>query len=263
MLSCNRCKEECDDATNPECPNYVAPPAPDPCASKSEVSATFTVLQQASIAGNFLDTLKPCFDEILVGNKTIYLHAIEPDANYQWLIGSDTVYGQDYEFVVPLSFIGQNINIKLMVEKQPDTLCFPLDNGLDTITKTFTALSSCTSDPMGKWYGAWDDSPIDSFLIAFVTYDDPNDPGVDCGLAYIKGHHQSFTDSTLINRDGLTANYLYFRSTHGPQYAPYGPANVSEDDNHIVISYTMFASNVFPDNDWSLVHHVFRGYRIN
>jgi hypothetical protein len=264
VLSCTRCKEECTDSTNPDCPNYVALPTPaDPCAGSSEVSAEFTVHQAALLAGNYKDTLRLCESHVIAGNRKIYLHANEDNAHYKWVVGADTIYDRNYQFVVSQPFIGQYIEIKLIIQKQADTLCHPFDNGMDTLTRSFLVSSVCNSLPYGTWYGAWDSAPLDSFVIAFDRHDDPSLPGEDCEIIYMKGHHQSFADSTLVNIDGNTYDYLAFRSTYLPQYSPKGNARVSADGNEIIIDYRMLVSNDIFVNDGATARYVYRGYRIN
>jgi len=103
-MSCNRCKEECDDSSNPECENYVIPP--DPCADTHQVSATFTISQYAGPGNDnfYVETLYH-----VQANSLIKLQADEEDASYKWIIGADTIYTQEYSFQFSTDFYDQII----------------------------------------------------------------------------------------------------------------------------------------------------------
>ncbi len=70
VLSCSRCKEECDDPTDPDCPNYVVPV--DPCAGKTEVSAEFKIEMEIAFNGTtWYET-----DECLSGINTVRITSL-------------------------------------------------------------------------------------------------------------------------------------------------------------------------------------------
>jgi hypothetical protein len=206
MLSCNRCKEECDDASNPECPNYVAPV--DPCSGLSPVSADFTISARASSAGAGYHKIIE-IDGKVYSNKLVILHALEEGASYKWVLGLDTIYDQSYEFTFPDNFIGQTIPIKLIVTKTPNSACFPQDNGMDTLIQYMQVIDGCDASYQGVYYGAWDDAPLDSFYMSFTKKDDLQTSIIDCSDLWARGVNGDFNDSCKTDVIAGTDNYLW------------------------------------------------------
>jgi hypothetical protein len=133
-LSCSRCKEEvqpCNDPTNPQCPNYVAP---DPCANSREVSAEFVIEERISAA----PVVEWIPTDTTLKNKNVQFRAILQDADeYKWYIGSELLYTPQVSRYFSEQWAGSNIPITLVVRKNPDTNCFPNDDGYDSLTKFF------------------------------------------------------------------------------------------------------------------------------
>jgi hypothetical protein len=129
-LSCSRCKEECDDPTNPECPNYVAP---DPCANSREVSAEFVIEERPNI-------LEPYWvetDTTLNTRRIQFRAKIEDATEYKWYIGSQVYSSPKVELFFDNTWTGSSIPITLVVRKTPDINCFPYDDGYDSLKKVF------------------------------------------------------------------------------------------------------------------------------
>jgi hypothetical protein len=136
-LVLNSCKEDCpscQDPTNPDCDNY------DPCWNKQPVTADFEISQQPvtfypDYIGDWHPDLK--FFRSLIGFRPVNFIEGDTSVKYTWLLGSEVVH--DYYLERDFSDTEQsgenNIRITLIVEKEPDLDCFPLDDGKDTITK--------------------------------------------------------------------------------------------------------------------------------
>lgn len=114
----------CDDPTNPECPNYV-----DPCKDAFQTSADF----QFGTNLPFEDTARFIPSDTVLGGE-ITFKATYPADTYWWKIGEDP-----REFSTPsvsLRFsTPENITVVLIVTRTPDTLCFPDDDGRDTVIR--------------------------------------------------------------------------------------------------------------------------------
>jgi hypothetical protein len=130
------CKEECPcvDETNPECDNY------NPCWDKKPATADFEMSQQPvtfypDYIGNWHPDLK--FFRRLIGFRPANFVEGDTSVKYTWLLGSEVIH--DYYFERDFADTEQsgenNIPITLIVEKEPDLDCFPLDDGKDTVTK--------------------------------------------------------------------------------------------------------------------------------
>ena len=107
------------------------PVRPDPCDGKKPVSAEFDILE-SNYWGQ--DKYYSKSDTILYANIANFV-AKEENATYIWKIGSD-----NREFTtskVSLRFLDVlgEVPVRLIVNKAPDTLCFPNDDGIDTVTK--------------------------------------------------------------------------------------------------------------------------------
>jgi hypothetical protein len=230
VLSCNRCKEECDDATNPECPNYVAPV--DPCAGHSEVRAEFVMEEKVQASGpgapiyRLTEGVACTIDDFNPVSRPLRLTASQDYENYKWIIGSDTIYNQSYEFYFPGSYIGQTIPITLIVEDTIDSLCFPIDNGKDTLTKYIT-ISSFQGNPIfGEYKIAWDIAPQDSFIVKIST------PEIIDNIVYLKNFTQiESIDSCGMDIFGYGYKYVHLTTQLGPCQIIRGEFWINQDNS--------------------------------
>jgi hypothetical protein len=138
--------DNCEDITNPECKNY------DPCW-EGEVKASFTIMEQ--VAGN--STARRYF--IPYDTDTIVQYSIEfaaPEGfdKYTWLIGSEVLNERViYRNNFPR---GQTTPITLIVEKTPNTICFPDDDGIDTLVRyMYRTLDRCEQLVDGWYIGSY------------------------------------------------------------------------------------------------------------
>lgn len=130
------CKDECPciDETNPKCDNY------NPCWNKKPVSADFEISQHPRISNpDYVGTWNPdikFFRELISFKPTNYIED-DTTVKYTWLLGSEVIH--DFMFVrdfVDTKQTGEkNIPITLIVEREPNLDCFPLDDGIDTVVK--------------------------------------------------------------------------------------------------------------------------------
>jgi len=235
LNGCKSCKEECDDPTNPDCPNYVEPI--DPCAGTHPVSANFTISQYAGPGNNdlYIET-----QYHVRANSLIKLWAEEENASYKWIIGADTIYAREYSFQFPTDFYDQIIPLKLIVHKQPNTNCWPNDNGRDTLIRNVHVQPSCTASFLGKFYGAWEDSPLDSFFISFRLTDWDQWPGEDCNALIGRGLNGDFNDSCQVHLGGSADNFLRLLGGYCAYQTlgdPYGRFYFYPEENRIYADY--------------------------
>jgi hypothetical protein len=153
------CKEKCQDYTNPECENY------DPCYGKSPV--------KASIKIGLMNTFMPVNgDENFINEDSIFCAPVDdkgssfwephrqylgfkcmtPGAKKIWKLGSETITDSLFGRLFPSNKgIMGKYTVSLMVEKQPNSRCFPLDDGKDTLVKTFTFVPNSELPIMGVY----------------------------------------------------------------------------------------------------------------
>lgn len=104
------------------------------CSCAHEVSADFTIEEIASVVNDQYLTET----DLIFGNKNVRFNAKENNAQYTWYIGSEVLTTQEVKRYFANSLVGQTIPISLVVKKSPNLICFPNDDGYDSITKYFT-----------------------------------------------------------------------------------------------------------------------------
>lgn len=149
-VACKKDKgaNECYDPTHYKCVNF------DPCLGKNEVSADFAIEMQVSPGGPLVDSFATGLDQFRRG--LIKFRAQENNAQYQWIVGYETLYTQtvlrDFRKVPG----GSIIPIQLSVKKEPNEQCFPLDDGKDQKTKKFRLIKSLNElNVMGDYRGVF------------------------------------------------------------------------------------------------------------
>jgi hypothetical protein len=105
------------------------------CDCATEVSAAFTIEEIGSI---FNPEQYVTETDLVFGNKNVRFYAEENNAEYTWYIGSEIINTREVKRYFPNSLVGQTIPISLVVKKKPNLICFPNDDGYDSITNYFT-----------------------------------------------------------------------------------------------------------------------------
>jgi hypothetical protein len=105
----------------------------DPCACASEVSAEFVIEELATHIPIeiWIET------DTTLHSKKVQFRALEENAEYTWYIGTEQFNTQAASRYFSDEWKGFNIPITLVVKKEPNKVCFPEDDGYDSITKTF------------------------------------------------------------------------------------------------------------------------------
>ena len=104
------------------------------CGCAHEVSADFTMEERGAISGQSPDNYLTLTDTIFK-NRLVKFMAKEIDAEYTWYVGSEVLHTKTFERNFPDTWAGQNIPITLVVKKKPNRICFPNEDGYDSITK--------------------------------------------------------------------------------------------------------------------------------
>ncbi|MEX1190875.1 MAG: hypothetical protein WEA99_02795 [Brumimicrobium sp.] len=117
------CKKE-----QPEMNNEVK----DPCDCATKISADFKIEESTgAVIQNLTET------DTVFKNKWVHFTALEEDASYTWYIGTEELTDQSVSRFFNDTWEGYDIPITLVVEKEPNSVCFPNDDGYDSITKSF------------------------------------------------------------------------------------------------------------------------------
>ncbi len=87
--------------------------------------------------GNNIDDYLTETDTIL-DTKNVKFTAKEVDAEYTWYVGTEIIHTRSLVRFFSDNWIGQTVPITLVVKKKPNSICFPNDDGKDSITKFLT-----------------------------------------------------------------------------------------------------------------------------
>jgi hypothetical protein len=112
------------------------------CGCAHEVSADFTM--EEIVGGSFPeDSIENfwTFTDTTYAEKTVRFTALEPGATYKWYMGSEIVNQKQLKRYFSMAFSHQTLPITLVVKKKPNKICFPNDDGYDSITKFLTVKS--------------------------------------------------------------------------------------------------------------------------
>ena len=158
---------------------------PDPCAGSTQVKADFTMYEQLPYDSLFVA------DTVLQYN-VVYFIAKGNYKQYKWKIGNDdsTFTGDTIRLHFDQPF--SQIAVTLFVSSEPNTKCFPNDDGKDTITKYLCVVPwRGGSALIGYYKGITLDNPKDTFIVNVGFHD-----------VFIDGHYnRSFYYVDNINRD--------------------------------------------------------------
>jgi hypothetical protein len=104
------------------------------CDCISEVSADFIIEEAGGYGTPFEKRTET--DTIFKGRNVVFT-AREQAAEYKWYIGSEVLNDKSFGRYFDWSQAGQNIPVTLVVKKKPNSICFPHDDGYDSIVKVF------------------------------------------------------------------------------------------------------------------------------
>ncbi len=165
------------DKTNPDCENF------DPCTQEHPISASFKIYESWGGGPPKVQLDKWVFyDTDTVSSIFVKFTADEKDAsNYEWHIGAGIYNTRSFDLEFPVSYIYdpsdtdysiprkilKTVPIMLIVHKTPNKICFPDDDGIDTVIRTIKFINIARSDFEGKFYGYWDDNTTKTDTVSF------------------------------------------------------------------------------------------------
>jgi hypothetical protein len=279
------CRKDCpcDDPYNPVCPNY------DSCLTKKPVTADFwfgIVFREDFkhlVNGQEYRTDDSIFN---CGGKDSmgYTYGVrltfiptEKNAKYTWKLGSeiitDRVFSRSFEDAIG----PQRIPVTLIIEKEPNRICFPNDDGKDTVTKYVELREQWDFPIMGKFKVLFDGAKDSSFIEVrpWEAYNNCS----NCRVIFTNLKHPY--NMTLINfknnQDTLRSPYSTWYSTGNrlifeDNLKTPGGGGVGEINNHemklnadgtVEAKYTKYVPNPNP-NPYKYYHQTvsFKGRKI-
>lgn len=149
LLIAESCKKECHDKSNPDCENYDPCYGQEPVTAKIEIGQFFT----ASSHPDFRD-VSIVEDKFIAGY--IHFNCPVPNAKYTWTLGAETITSQKFDRLFDETLPKGTYTVQLIIEKEPNKGCFPTDDGVDTLIKTFELVPPCKTLTMGVFKGMWE-----------------------------------------------------------------------------------------------------------
>lgn len=241
VFTLQNCKDEplCKDPTNPKCPNY------DPCFGKKPVTADFEI----GISGDPLmeNEATTIFEpDTIFARTTIIFKAKLKNAKYKWILGSEKIYDSTFYRTFGNVPYGR-YKVTLIVEKEPDLICFPKDDGKDTLTRYFHIVPRCQLQTTGSYKGVWEGQQ-DSFIFKILYLGGKHTPyrwdtctnGI---FAIINGKNSNFIEDTagMFSRDFILGNYFgrFIRTGVSVDYdALYGEFKINPLTRKLRFEYT-------------------------
>ena len=216
----------------------------DPCDCASEVSADFDILERHLWPGSELTVT----DHVIGRNgKEVRFRAVENDAIYTWYIGIDVETDKETFALFGSEWIGSTIPITLVVKKEPNLICFPNDDGYDSITQTFNIYDECHEPYLleGTFRMAEKNSTDSIDIdIEFKEYA----PWNDCFSA----------DITNFDGEGSTCPGNYFHVTKSYRYLQNSGSNVGSCK-----SITAFKAWMHLDGKCEMKYHYYEESEVN
>ena len=164
----------------------------------------------------------------------IKMEAINSLTSYGWMIGLDPS-SWDTKFV-ELGFSGNSgdVEVTLIGEWTPNNDCFPNDNGVDTVSKTFHIVSDWHSSPVFGEYQGYSESKPDELFNILIEH--------SVSFAWVK----NLPNSCHINDDELSISITY-KHFIMPDYVAYpicplpkGFGSLADDNKTLTIEYEIW-----------------------
>jgi hypothetical protein len=153
------------------------------CDCLNEVSAEFKVGQMFQDKFVELDTIHMYlgyyngFPELLTNCFVNFSAKIENAISYEWQVGNNSIVQTDKDFGLFFSDTIGTIPVRLIVHSKTNKICFPDDDGIDTVVKNITIMTMPNPPLFGKYKGYHLDSPNEELVIEIDTamiFENPN-----------------------------------------------------------------------------------------
>lgn len=76
--------------------------------------------------------------DTIYANKNVWFHPVEKNAEYTWYLGLETLTEEEIYRYFSEEHVGETYPMTLVVKKKPNTICFPNDDGYDSIVRYLT-----------------------------------------------------------------------------------------------------------------------------
>jgi hypothetical protein len=106
------------------CKKNIAPE--NPCANTQETKADFVI--EELVGGRYFE------GDTIADNNKVRFRALQAADEYIWILGAETINTQSF---IRTNFPFGWLDVKLIIRRNPDKLCFPKDDGIDSSNRSF------------------------------------------------------------------------------------------------------------------------------
>lgn len=238
---------------------------PDPCAGAQPFKASFTIYEEL-----WYDSLFAT--EGILSWNNVHFSADAKYNTYSWKIGDDSRIFRDSSIV--FSFGEDQLGkfrVRFIATGFPNRLCFPEDDGIDTVIKEFVVVDEFDSPMIGDYRGFNEDNPKDTFVVnigwvslrrqGYKKFYYINN--INKGCYDIPDTSEEYLPNLEI-LPGFTS--LKFDGNGwaggGQCKAPIGYAHLTDNFSGIIIDYTMMSNYTSKNPDFTRFKKRYTGWRI-
>jgi len=221
------------------------PVAVDPCANAERVKARFTIYEDV-----FTSNLRATAPSDTIVTGLAIFSADERYDSYEWQIGYDPRIRTDSSFSLRFGansgvIKGEPLPIRFIGRRQPNTSCFPDDDGVDTAYRTMVVLDEYTSPMLGSYRGVHLDEPLDTFNVDIFWHKKYFLSVSNINRGCFDTIDNRFESSAIRREMGATVMVFGNGQSYWPQgcRAPFGVARLF-NHNRIEIEYTYEKSRI-------------------
>jgi hypothetical protein len=110
------------------------------CDCAKEVSANF-LMEEMATPINWPYEAQLTDTDTMYAGRNVHFYALEADAEYTWIIGAEEIHDREFYRYFGNALAGQTLEMKLIVNKKPNHICLPNDDGKDTVVRYLTIVS--------------------------------------------------------------------------------------------------------------------------
>lgn len=267
------CGEDCDDPTDPICPNY------DPCYGLIQPE---TIIEMG--ADKYQSPTSPSIrfegDTVIHGNYVYFKTNIEDALSYKWTVGSDTRIWDEQEFGLSFSyddstFLRNNPLLITLIIEYKFNECFTNQPLKDTLTRYLHFRGEWESAIFGTWEGILDEEVNNPYQLRFVWATNIQGGGLDSNVyvynLYGEGdkcfHWSSDYTSNLGYReyiDFAQNTAINWETCGGPYYRWTREFKTVVNTEEDVINITWEEWKYKDNGDCcDTIPHVFQGHRVD
>lgn len=192
--------------------------AEDPCECASEVSADFEI-REALLNGGAVSQNEFTLTDHILENKRAFFKAKLDNADYTWYIGIDEENDQEIDRYFTDQWAGANIPVTLVVKKEPNLLCFPDDDGYDSITKIMHVYPRCDTNHLEGDFRIAEVGTQDSFDIKLNIRGRFNNnvyTPTECSGLDFYNYDREGGECVMNTNFEIVRNYRFFRLSNAP-----------------------------------------------